>query len=483
MRAKSLLVPLLVGALVPLPPVAATCGGGGGGGLGGISGGGDGGEAQVYRVPWKVLPDGLPEGRLKLLWLPASAVEARASALLESRYLTLAAGQCVGFGLLPPENPARATLAPQGSTVVLAGGDGAEIARVAATEGEAKPAAVEKLLKGELERRKKELESKLDDGAAREKAGDAEAAAALFGEVFAERCLFASLGKKAAKELKKLGREVDESAAVDGPERELPDLSDARGAAVEAELRAGLDAESRLALDEARIRYENASRLDPADPVALRYLAEYHRHHSGDWDESKRLFRRVLTLAADPVSRAVALHGLGKMTIHGGAFAEGVAMIQASTEAWPLPLAYRNLAVYWFSEQKFEVARGFMERAVALAPDDPYNLIFSAVYLVQMGRPEEARAIAKEHEHLLEASYNLAAVWSQLGEREKALELLARHFFEYERFEAVRVREMREARDDFAFAALLADPGFVELTRGAESDPDSYHQAGRTGTR
>lgn len=471
-RLRPLLVPILVAALLTAPPAAATCGGGGGGGLGGISGGEDG-ERQVYRVPWKVLKQGVPEGELKLLWLPGSAVEARASALLESRFLTLASGQCVGFGLLPPDNAVRTALAPQGSTVVLAGADGAEIARVATAEGDTKPGAVEKLLRVELDRRKEALEGKLREGVAKAKAGDADAAAALLDEVWRQRCLFEGLGRKAAKELEKLGRPVETAL-----ERPLPDLDPATGAAIETELRAGLDAEARLALDEARTRYENAHRLDPADPIALRYLAEYHRHHSGDWDEAKRQFASILALAADPVSRAVALHGLGKMTIHGGGFAEGIALFESSLEAWPLPLTYRNLAVYWFSEQRFDVAKGYMDRALALAPEDRYNQIFAAVYLVGMGRTDEARAIARQHEGLLEASYNLAAVWAQLGEREKTLELLARHFYQYERFEAVRIREMREARDDFAFARYFEDPAFVALTAGAERDPDTFHRAG-----
>jgi tetratricopeptide (TPR) repeat protein len=351
------------------------------------------------------------------------------------------------------------------------------LARVETEEGETQPAPVEKLLRSELDRRKREMEAKLDEGRAKAKAGDAEAAAALLHEVLGARCLFSSLGRKAAKELKKLGRAVDESE-LSALERELPDLAPEVGRAVEAALRAGLDAESRLALEEARAHYEAAVRLDPADPVALRYLGEYHRHHSGEWAEAERLFARLLALAADPVSRAVALHGLGKMTIHGGAFAQGLALIEASTAAWPLPLAYRNLAVYWFSEREFERAKGYVDRAVALAPDDPYNRIFAAVYLVGLGRPEEARRIARANQPLLEASYNLAAIWSQLGEREPALELLARHFYAYERYDAVRVREMREARDDFAFAPLHADPAFVELTRGAERDPDSFRRAG-----
>jgi tetratricopeptide (TPR) repeat protein len=477
MNLRTLISGVLIGFLLMAPVAEATCGGGGGGGLGGISGD-DAGTREVYRVPWKVLEEGLPDGDLKLLWMPGSAIEARTSDLLESRYLTLMAGQCVGFALLPPKHPTRIALAPNGSTVVVTDGAGLEIARLAGGERELEPGAVEKLLRGELAKRKEGLEGRLEAAAAQQKRGDADGAATAFEGVWAERCLFPSLAKRAAKALDKLGRPVDERSAV---ERPAPDLEAATGAAVEREIRAGLAAESALALDEARVRYENATRFDSNDPVALRYLAEFHRHHSGDWGEARRLFGRVLELGADPVSRAVALHGLGKMTLHAGDFARGLELFEQSLAAWPLPLTYRNLAVYWFSEQQFARAQGYMEKALALAPDDPYNRIFAAVYLAGMGKPEEARKIALESQGMVEASYNLAAIWAQLGDREKTLELLARHFYSYERYEAVRAREMQEARDDYVFAALHRDPAFVELTRDAIRDLDSYHRGAEAG--
>ena len=49
-------------------------------------------------------------------------------------------------------------------------------------------------------------------------------------------------------------------------------------------------------------------------------------------------------MPADPLSRAVALHGLGKMTIHDGEFKAGLALMERSMEAYPLALTYRNLA-------------------------------------------------------------------------------------------------------------------------------------------
>ena len=66
---------------------------------------------------------------------------------------------------------------------------------------------------------------------------------------------------------------------------------------------------------------------------------------------------------------------------------------------------------------------------------------------------------------MLEASYNLAAIWAQVGDRAKAMELLRRHFYTYERTDAIRAMEMKEARDDYMFASLHRDPAFVGLTR------------------
>src|SRR4029079_18445546 len=103
----------------------------------------------------------------------------------------------------------------------------------------------------------------------------------------------------------------------------------------------------------------------------------------------------------DPLARAVALHGLGKMTIHVGEFQKGLAMFEESVATYPLALIYRNLAVYWFSERKTEKAVGYVQKALALEPDDSFNRIFSAVYLAIGGHREEAEKIARENEGTL----------------------------------------------------------------------------------
>jgi len=84
------------------------------------------------------------------------------------------------------------------------------------------------------------------------------------------------------------------------------------------------------------------------------------------------------------------------------------------------------------------------------------------------GHGDEALKIANENEAILCASYNLAAIYAQLGQKDKALSLLKRHFFEYERYQSVRSKEMMEARVDAVFASLFQDPQFVALTSGAD---------------
>jgi hypothetical protein len=66
------------------------------------------------------------------------------------------------------------------------------------------------------------------------------------------------------------------------------------------------------------------------------------------------------------------------------------------------------------------------------------------------------------------ASYNLAAIFAQNGQKDRALALLRRHFFKYERYQAVREKEMMEARVDAVFDSIRFDQEFVALTRGAD---------------
>jgi tetratricopeptide (TPR) repeat protein len=469
------LAPLALAAVLLLAalPVAATCGGGGGGGVGGVASGmGSDAPPLVYRVSWKVLGAGAalpqaPEAALILYWFPTSPEEAKASPLQTSRALSLAGARCVATALVTPDNQAVRDTYKAGAAplAVLVSADGTELGRVNGTEGKLDTRAVEKLVSSEIDKREDALEAVLD-GAGKKAKSDHDGAVEDYRKVWAERCLFPGLGKKAAKGLKKLGVDVEQAALLQlGPDG-LAD-PDVRGkhAGVETALREGLAAEMAARYPEAVRLYAKAAALDPADPTALRFLGEVYRHQTGEWDKSRQVFTRLLAQPADPIARAVALHGLGKMTIHAGRYADGLAMFERSIAEFPLPITYRNLAVYWFSEKQEEKAAGFMRQALALDPQDGYNQIFAAVYLAAAGHKEEAAKIASANEGVLEASYNLAAIWAQAGDRKKAMELLRRHFYDYERFDAVRGMEMQEARDDYMFASLHQDPEFIELTK------------------
>src|SRR5262249_59944966 len=107
-------------------------------------------------------------------------------------------------------------------------------------------------------------------------------------------------------------------------------------------------------------------------------------------------------------------------------------------------------------------------KAWKLNPADPLNLVFAAAFLAGNGHGDEALKIALENEALLPASYNLAAIYAQLGQKQKALDLLKRHFFQYERYASVRAKEMMEARVDTVFASIREDQQFVALTSAAD---------------
>ena len=451
-------------------PVWATCGGGGGGGGGGTSGSSgssSGGSAPiVYHVPWK-MPDPkkpVATAGLVLYWFPASADELKKSSLLESRDLSLYASQCVTMQLADKSVPNAEKLIGDSKlpVAVLANPDGTTVSKIENTAGKLKVADVEKLVGGEIKTRKTNLDTSLKDARAKAAAGDKEAAIKQFQTVVAERCMFPDKAKEAAKELKKLGIENVGSLPAE------PNFDSKLTAQIVQTMKRGLVAENAAKYAVADQLYARAHTMDLADPTPLRYLAELHRHHIGDWEKAKVEFHQILDMPSDPLSRAVALHGLGKITIHEGEFKKGLHLMEDSVAEYPLALAYRNLAVYWNSEGDLIQGTYFTEKAFALDPKDPYNLVFSAVFMAANGNKAEALKIAAANINLLPASYNLAAIFAQNGQKDKALALLKRHFYQYERFHEVRTKEMMEARVDFMFNSIRKDADFLALTKDAD---------------
>ena len=448
--------------------VLATCGGGGGGGTGGMGGGGAMGSEVVYQVPWKLLnaADTPAPGGLVVYWFPASENELKNSSLRNSRTLALYASQCVTMGVADAGTPLGQRFAADEKlpVAVLAQSDGKVIGKAQGEAGKLKVGQVEKLLEAEMKQREAGVKGTMSAAKDAARRGDKDAAIAQYRNVLDQKCLFPKQGKDAANELKKLG-----VAGVE-PVPDAPNFDRAVGARIETSLKAGLMAENMADYTRAEQLYTKARQMDPADPAPLRYLGELYRHQTGDWDKARVTFEAILKMPGDPLSRAVALHGLGKMTIHDGEFLEGLHLMEDSAAVFPLALTYRNLAVYWHSEGDRVKADGYTRKALALDPDEPFNLVFAAAFLAGNGAAsgEQALQVAASNDGLMCASYNLAAIYAQLGQRDKALALLKRHFFEYEKYDAVRSKEMMEARVDAVFASIVKDPEFVSLTAGAD---------------
>lgn len=449
-------------------PAAATCGGGGGGGTGGMRSGGAGmDQGSTFMVPWKLLTKDavLPTEGLVLYWFPASNDEVKNSSLRVSRQLSLYASQCVALEIADTNSVAGQKFAANANLplAVLATPDHQLVTKLESNKGKLNVEDVEKMLEQEFKTREKGLEQQLNAAKEKAKSGDNNGAIETFRTVYTQKCLFPKKAKDAQKELKKLGVEVADVQVFPAPNHDR-----AFSKKIEATMAAGLAAEEAANYFKARDLYIAASKMDLADPTPLRYLAETYRHHTGQWELAKQTFEKILAMPADPMSRAVALHGIGKMTIHEGEFLKGLHLMEQSVAEYPLALAYRNLAVYWNSEGDQKKAAAYTDLALKLDPTDPFNLIFAAAFQAGTGHGDKALAIAKQYESEMPASYNLAAIYAQQGQKEKALALLKRHFFEYERYKAVREKEMMEARVDAVFASIRDSKEFMELTKDAD---------------
>src|SRR6185369_7591866 len=450
-------------------PVWATCGGGGGGGTGGVgvgSKGAGGPDPVVYNVPWSMYDaHKVPQKGLVVYWFPASNNELQKSSLKTSRILTLYAAQCVTMTVADAKTPELQSIIGDSAlpVVVLTSADGAPIKKIENTGGKLKAEQVEKVVDAEMKQREAALDEQLKTGKEKAKTGDKDGALAALKPVAEEKCLFPKKAKDAAKELKKLG--VEEVGSI--PDQS-PVFDRVQSARIEAVMRQGLRAEIAERYVVAEKFYKQANQMDPADPTPLRYLGELYRHHLGDWLQARVVFDHILNMPADPIARAVALHGLGKMTIHEGEFKKGLHLMEQSVAEFPLALAYRNLAVYWNSEGDLEQGNAYTQKALALDPKDSYNLVFAAVFMAASGHGDEALKIARANRNLLPASYNLAAIFAQTGHKREALALLQRHFFRYERYQAVRAKEMMEARVDAVFDSLRQDSQFLALTNTAD---------------
>jgi tetratricopeptide (TPR) repeat protein len=469
-------------------PATATCGGGGGGGGGGLprrprpqpgsnpapnprggnAGGGNGLHNYAslsYQVPWQHVQSlaDIKDG-VFVCWIPASTADYNASPLQSSRALSLQSG-CVNFVWTEATSEVGRKYASKEKLpiVLLIKADGSVADSTAKSTSASLLDNVENLVQAEASRHAQAIDQVMQSAKQKAAAGDTQGAADDYKNILKQRCSTYEQRRDAYVELQRLGGNVSYRIAPNA------NLSHKIGDRIDNLLQDGASSEASGKYRLAERQYSQAHRLDPSDPVPLRYLGELYRHQTGDWKKAREMFDEVLASPnADPLSRAVALHGLGKMTIHEGDFPKGLQLMEQAVATYPLALAYRNLAVYWLSEGDKEKAWKYTQQALAVDPDDNYNKVFTAVLMASAGHASEALKIAEDNIGLLPASYNLAAIFALNGQKEKALALLKRHFFQYERYKAVRGEEMMEARVDAVFVSLRKDPDFIALTSGAD---------------
>ena len=177
------------------------------------------GDPYERLVPWRFLEKGSPliAAPLVLYWLPASADEAERSPLLSSRELLQAAERCLSFEIVLPEDAAR--IEKFGETgklpaALLVDAKGDVVRRVEGSRGRLTSAAVEKMVRDELNARGEMMYARITEAKRRVAIDDKEGAIDLYRKLWDERCLFPLAGSEAQHALKALGVTVVEPPPV-----------------------------------------------------------------------------------------------------------------------------------------------------------------------------------------------------------------------------------------------------------------------------
>jgi hypothetical protein len=176
------------------------------------------GDPYESLVPWHFLEKGgaLINAPLVLYWLPASSQEVERSSLLSSPELVRDTARCLGFEIVLSED--AATIARFGETgklpaVLLADAKGTVIRSVERSGGHIESAAVDKMVRDELNARDEAMYATMTEARKRVAGGDKQGAIELYRKLWDERCLFPLAGTEAQHALKNLGVIVVEPPA------------------------------------------------------------------------------------------------------------------------------------------------------------------------------------------------------------------------------------------------------------------------------
>lgn len=168
------------------------------------------GDPYESLVPWHFLEKGgaLVNAPLVLYWLPASSKEVERSPLLSSPELVRDTARCLGFEIVLPED--AATIARFGETgklpaVLLTDAKGTIIRRIERASGRVELAAVENMVRAELNARDEAMYVTMIEARKRAASGDQQGAIDRYRKLWDERCLFPLAGTEAKNALKNLG--------------------------------------------------------------------------------------------------------------------------------------------------------------------------------------------------------------------------------------------------------------------------------------
>jgi adenylate cyclase len=218
--------------------------------------------------------------------------------------------------------------------------------------------------------------------------------------------------------------EADKALALD------PQLSEAHAARGEALFLLGRH-------DEAEAEFEEAIRLDPASFEANFFYARYWKVR-GLPDKAADYYVRALEVQPDdpqaPLLLQAELRSLGRMEEADKYAQMGVRRAEEAVRQhpeWSRPAQLVGAALAGIG--RGAEAREWMERALAIDPDD--NL----------------------------ALYNAACTYAQLGEKERAIELLQRWA------PNAGIEKKLWLRNDADFEPLRGDPRFQQILKGTEA--------------
>ena len=416
--------------------VLATCGGGGGGGTGGMGGGGAMAEV-VYQVPWKSLTgaEKLDAGGLVVYWFPASENELKNSSLRNSRS-ALALRVAVrddgrGRHRAAARQEVRGRREGAGRRARAGRRQGHRQGAGRAGRQAARRHRSRSCVETEIKQREAGVKDAMNAAKDAAKKGDKDAAIAPVPDRPRSEVPVPEAGegrRQRAEEARRRRRRAGRRRA------EL--RSRGRRARSSSALKSGLMAENMSDYAKAEKFYTAAAHASiPPTRRRCGISASCTATRPATGTRRARRSSRSSRMPADPLSRAVALHGIGKMTIHDGEFQKGLHLMEQSADVFPaaadLSQPRRLLAL---GRRPREGRRVHEEGARARSRRAVQRRVRRRVR-GRRGRRARARRrsqVAQAHEDLLCASYNLAAIYAQLGDRNKALALLKRHFYEYE---------------------------------------------------